>query len=335
MQMIRLGPIAAALTLAAISIPAQTNNTKSDFTLALPDHKGQLRWSAPGYKIIENSAKPNGREIGVRGRDGSGRVTLLGFLFLFPELAPLTSAKCRDGVLDPAKKSNPTLKVLQSSELTRPGGPPISLVDFTTQAKDGTTEYRVRGFVATGDICGDLEFYSTKPIEAQDVDLKMILSSYLLDESHAPTVSDIFLYAEILFRKQMFKAAAPLFEAALARVTVDGAPFPSVKTARRVITDQAGMSYGMSGDIGRARAIFEKAIALDSDYPMYYYNLACADAEEKKLGQARLHLQAAFARKANMISGEPMPIPTKDDSFLPYREDKDFWTFLEHLETSR
>jgi hypothetical protein len=64
---------------------------------------------------------------------------------------------------------------------------------------------------------------------------------------------------------------------------------------------------------------------------MYYYNLACADAEKKKLTDARTRLQQAFARKANVISGGSIPNPTKDDSFLPYRDDKEFWTFLESL----
>ncbi len=91
------------------------------------------------------------------------------------------------------------------------------------------------------------------------------------------------------------------------------------------------MSYGMSGDIPKARALFEAAIAKDPDYPMYYYNLACSDAEEKKLADARVHLQEAFARKGNMIPGEKLPDPTKDDSFLPYRNNKDFWKFLKDL----
>jgi hypothetical protein len=95
------------------------------------------------------------------------------------------------------------------------------------------------------------------------------------------------------------------------------------------------MSYGMSGDVGKARAIFEKAIVEDLDYPMHYYNLACADAVWRKLGDARLHLQEAFARKTNVPPDEPMPDPTKDDSFLPHRRNTDFWTFLEHLQASR
>ena len=323
----------ASVALAGVSALAQT--TGSEFTLALPDRQGQLRWSADGFKIIQNSAKPNGHEIGIRGREASGRLTFLGFLFLFPEQAPLTSAKCRDEVIGPEKKSNPTLKIVGTSESIRPGSLPIALATYTAKG-DGPIGYMVRAFIATGDICGDLEFYSNKPISAEDADLKRILASYQLDQNYTPRVADVVLYAKLLYDEQKYKEAAPIFEAALAKIKDDDpGPFKNAKTTRRVLTDQAGMSYGLSGDIPKARTIFAKAITEDPDYPMYYYNLACADAEEKKLAEARLHLQQAFARKANVISGESMPDPTEDDSFLPYRNDKDFWSFLESLHGKR
>jgi Tfp pilus assembly protein PilF len=145
----------------------------------------------------------------------------------------------------------------------------------------------------------------------------------------------VFLYATLLYQARMYKAAAPIFEMALVKLKEDpgiaARMMKDTRTATRVVTDQAGMSYGMSGDIPQARRLFEKAIAEDPDYPLYYYNLACADAEEKNLVGARNHLQQAFARKANVISGENMPDPTKDDSFLPYRDNKEFWAFLESL----
>jgi hypothetical protein len=37
----------------------------------------------------------------------------------------------------------------------------------------------------------------------------------------------------------------------------------------------------ISGDFKKARLIFEEGVAEDPIYPMYYYNLACADAGEK------------------------------------------------------
>lgn len=325
--MTRFGMLFTALALTGFAI-AQ-NRTDSDFRLALPNHRGQLRWSAQGFKVVQSSAKPNGREIGIRGKDETGRLTFLGFLFLVSEQAPLTSTKCLENALPPEKKGNPTLKIIGTSENTPPGTLPVSVVTYTAKDTSGKTLYMVRGFVATGDMCGDLEFYSNTPVSPEDEDVKKILASYRLDESYIPKFNDVLLYAQTLYETHMYKAAAPVFEMALAKV--DENPGPSAKTMRRVVTDQAGMSYGMSGDVAKARSIFKKASAADPDYPMYYYNLACADAEEKNLAGARNNLQKAFDRKANVIPGEKMPDPTTDDSFLPYRNNKEFWAFLEGL----
>ena len=76
----------------------------------------------------------------------------------------MTSAKCRDSVITQEKKTNATLKIVRTSEIPRSGGLPVALVAYTTANREGSMTYRVRGFVATDDICGDLEFYSIKPI---------------------------------------------------------------------------------------------------------------------------------------------------------------------------
>jgi hypothetical protein len=76
--------------------------------------------------------------------------------------------------------------------------------------------------------------------------------------------------------------------------------------------------------LAKSRAILNGAIAKDPDYPLDSYNLACADAAENKLADARTYLQRAFARKAKVIPGETLPDPSKDDSFLPPKSDKDF-----------
>jgi hypothetical protein len=308
---------------------AQTPPIDGDFNLALPSHQGQLHWHADGFKIIENSVKPSGSEIGYRGTDGSGQFTFLGFLFLFPEQAPMTSAKCRDGVMEPAKKGNPTIKVVGSLQIPRADGPPLELLSYVGQGRDGKLIYSMRGFIAIGDICGDLEVYGNDVSVVSDPNLKKMWDSYRFDPSYTPKFRDFLLYAQVLYRDQKYQAAAPMFEQALTRLDGDK-DWDPVKW-RRVVTDQAGMAYGISGNIPKARALFEAAIAKDPDYPLYYYNLACADAEEKKLADARTHLQQAFARKANGIQGESMPDPSKDDSFLPYRDNKEFWAFIETL----
>ncbi len=324
------------LCLAACACPmlAQTH-VNGDYHLALPDHKGQLNWSIDGFKIIENSAKSNGRELGVRGRDAAAQMTFLGFLFLAPESAPQSSEKCRDSALTQEKKTDATLKMVRTLEISQPGRLPVALVNYTTVNRDASTTYRVRGFVATGDICGDLEFYSPKPISDADAAAKKVFLSYRLDPNYTPRFSDVVWYAQVLFLHRDYRAAAPVFEKGLTMVPSGGAPFPSAAIARRVMRDQAGMSYGISGDLAKARSIFQKGIADDPSYPLNYYNLACADAGENKLSSARLRLQQAFDRKANINPGESMPVPTQDDSFLPYKSNREFWTFLQGLTAAK
>jgi hypothetical protein len=313
----------------AITGRAQTPVKDGSFTLALPTHQGQLKWNAEGFKVVQSSAKPNGAEVGIRANEGSSQFTLLGFLFLFPEQAPMTSAKCRDGVLEPAKRSNPTIQIAGTTEMMRSDGPPVSLVSYVGQGKDGKLIYSVRGFLAMGDICGDLEIYGNDVNVIKDPNLKKVWESYHFDPNYSPQFNDVSVYAEILYQNHMYQAAAPVFEQALTMLKDD--KIKDQLMWQRVTTDQAGMAYGLAGNLPKARAIFEAAVAKDPEYPMYYYNLACADAQEKKLTDARNHLQQAFARKANMIRGETMPDPAKDDSFLPYRDDKDFWTFVGSL----
>jgi tetratricopeptide (TPR) repeat protein len=314
---------------------AAQSATDARFELALPEHQGQLSWSAERFKAVEYSAKPEGREIGVRGKDESGRLTFLAFLFLFPEQALLTSAKCRDGVLDLMKKSDPGLKV-ETKDKAAPSGPSIAMARYAMPGRGGKMVNAVRGFVATGDICGDLEVYSDAPITADDAVVEKIFASYRFDKDYSPQFDSVLLYAQTFYKGHMYKAAAPIFEVALAKLKENpdmaARMLKDTTTAKRVVTDQAGMAYGMSGDITKARSLFERAIVEDPDYPLNYYNLACADAEEKNLAGARTHLQQAFARKANVIPGEAMPDPTKDDSFLPYRDNKEFWTFLQSLQ---
>jgi hypothetical protein len=217
----KAGMLIAAILIAVASCAAQAIGTDADFKLALPSHPGQLQWHAEGFQIIQSSAKANGQEIGIRGKDQSGRLTFLGFLFLVPEQAPLTGAKCRDGAIQPEAKSNPTLKILVTRELARPNNPPVELVSYTEQGRDSKLEYVVRGFVATGDICGDLEFYSGGAISTDDADLKTIFQSYSFDSAYTPQVNDVLLYAQVLYQSGMYKAAAPIFEQALAKLSND------------------------------------------------------------------------------------------------------------------
>ena len=101
------------------------------------------------------------------------------------------------------------------------------------------------------------------------------------------------------------KAAAPIYEEALRLLPANE---PGNKW-RRVTIDQAAMASGISGDIQKARMLLNAAVQADPAYPLNYYNLACADADEGNAADAKLHLQQAFDWKANVIPGENLPDP--------------------------
>jgi tetratricopeptide (TPR) repeat protein len=112
-------------------------------------------------------------------------------------------------------------------------------------------------------------------------------------------------HATVLYDHQMMKAAAPIYEEALRLLPANE---PGNKW-RRVAIDQAAMASGISGDIQKARMLLNAAVQADPAYPLNYYNLACADAEEGNAADAKLHLQQAFDWKANVIFGENLPDP--------------------------
>jgi hypothetical protein len=87
----------------------------------------------------------------------------------------------------------------------------------------------------------------------------------------------------------------------------------------------------MSGDLKQSRAVNQAAIVKDPSYPLYYFNLACADAESGDAAGARAHLQQAFDRRANTIKGESLPDPAADDSIQKLKSNKEFWDFVQGL----
>src|ERR1700739_2092199 len=176
--MLRTNLLLSLVVVTCLSTVSSAASSDDSFKLALVDHPGQLSWSAEGFTIIESSAKPGGNEIGIRGQGQSGQQTFLGFLFLFPEEAPLTSAKCLDAVMGPEKKETPSLKITGTEEISQAGSLPVSLVSYTAKGESDKMLYTVRGFVANGGICGDLEIYSYAPLGLQDPNLQKIFSSF-------------------------------------------------------------------------------------------------------------------------------------------------------------
>ena len=103
------------------------------------------------------------------------------------------------------------------------------------------------------------------------------------------------------------------------------------KTIWRVLIDNLGMAYGITGDLDKAKHTFKYGISKDPDYPLFYYNMACTYGEMKDMDNAIEYLELAFDRRENIIPGERMPNPATDSSFKHFMKDDKFRAALKGL----
>lgn len=302
----------------ALSLSATGQITPGKLSFALPDHPGAVTLDQGDWKIVELSAKPNNSEFGIRAAKGDEQ--FLGFLFLWPEKTPLTSEACRDEMLLAEKVS---VASEDKRAMRSKSGADIALALLVPG--QNRPNPAIRAFVAKGDLCADIKL--TYPSPNGIPESKQLLESLTFDPEAAPSFRDAYAYATVDWDKGQMKGAARAYAAALK--LVDSSDDPT--KWRRVTTDQLSMALGISGDIDQSRAVNVAAIAKDPSYPLYYYNLACADAEENKPDAAKQHLQQAWDRRHNTLQGENFPDPSKDDSLLKLKSNTAFWTFVEGL----
>jgi tetratricopeptide (TPR) repeat protein len=99
----------------------------------------------------------------------------------------------------------------------------------------------------------------------------------------------------------------------------------------RTLIDNLGMAYGITGDLKSAEDVFQYGISKDPTYPIFYYNMACTYAERNDLDNTVKYLKTAFEYKQNIILGEQMPDPSKDDSFQRFMQNEKFRKLIESL----
>ena len=104
------------------------------------------------------------------------------------------------------------------------------------------------------------------------------------------------------------------------------------QTAFRVLVDNLGMSYGLIGKLSNAKETFEYGISQEAEYPMFYYLLACTYGEMGKIDESVEQLRLAYKYKANVIPGESMPDPLKDESFRKFAKDDKFVTAVREMQ---
>ena len=325
-----------ALALCLLSIPLSAQQLRQ-FNLVVPGLPGRVavppadNWKPTRIDLYDNGVRPV-----ITFEDSAAHMTLS--VILFPDTtSKLTAESCRKDVLDPLLQNLESSAVIKNKKFethTTPAGTSVAvgsylitnmskLVDLPIQQKN------VFGFLSNGHTCAEMHISKPDYKPADDALFAAALDHFTFDGDYQPSLRDYATLGSAYYQMaHNYPAAAVYYQRALDLLTAS--PTPD-RTLRRYLTDQLSMSYGISGDIKRSRAVNEAAIASDPDYPLYYYDLACADAEEGKADAARVHLQQAFDRKANTLPGEHLPDPATDDSILKLKKNKEFWAFVQTL----
>lgn len=137
-----------------------------------------------------------------------------------------------------------------------------------------------------------------------------------------------FYLGQSLFEEHKFADAVGPFEKARA-LELGGKKLTLEQ--HRILVDQLVIAYGISADLKKVHTLLDEAIRQDPDYPLNYYNLACAYAEEGDKTKMLASLSTAFQQKDNVLKGEKMPDPRSDDSFQKYVHDDDFLKLMKQI----
>ena len=321
---------ASLFALSAIAAYAQQPAT---FNFVTPSAKGRVvlppgkDWEPQSIVLLDEGTRPV-----VTFKDKASDVDLSVILFANETGAP-TSESCRGAVMRPILANLASSAIVKNeAKETRPGdkGTRLAVESYFIERVGNTLlhQQNLFGFYGDRSVCAEVHISKASYISADAVQLESALKLFRFEAGYAPTSHDYSTLGTIYFSAaKSFAAAAVYYQRALDTL----GPSAFGMNTRRFLVDQLSMSYGMAGDIARSRKINEEAIARDPSYPIYYYDLACADAEEGKADAARAHLQQAFDRRGNVLPGETFPDPASDDSFARLRDNEEFWNFVTQL----
>lgn len=329
------------ISLSPLMAPAYAQQSEgSSVSLTVPKAPWTLFISGEALVLTRQEIKPDGSQGYFMLEDEKAQV--FASLFIEPADKCKTSKECRNFVW---KSGNPAWKNPQNVKLSEMGE--ISILELLVpefQGEPVRQQNLYAEFVADG-YWVDLHLSKVLYRDQDRVVFERMVKSVrfehkkadVADERRAQSGPDKRIETETMqlvaqasdaYLKQDYKKAIQLYGKALdlerEHPTLD-------KNLWRVVVDNLGISYGISGNNKKAKEVFEYGLSKDATYPMFYYNLACAHAEMNDLDNAIRNLRLAFSYKANMIPGEQIPDPAGDASFARFLSNPRFRKLLEEI----
>jgi len=275
----------------------------------------------PGFRLKDVETKPDGRRYMVAENDSTSVVVSL-TLESIP--AGSSASPCRKSLEQKAKTSPFKVQDVQYSKATD-----FDVMQYMVPKVAGKEVNQKSVFACRfyDNAYIDLHISKVNFAPADDSLFADVINSMRIDNVQRSSM-DFMGEGSRLYLEHDYKRAIGPYSQALEMEKLDP------KLDRRlwyVLVDNLGMSYGISGDLNKAKETFEYGVSKDPSYPLFYYNLACTYAEMGNSNEATSYLKKAFDYKANTLPGEVMPDPRQDDSFKKMMKNKEFRELAESL----
>ena len=315
----------ATLAFAALLSTAQQTPQPLRGRLSLPGRDWGVLLDLPGFVLRSVETKPDGRRYMV-GDNENTKVVVSITLEQTTQEAPANS--CRQSLEKKTKK--PPMKI-QNVRFSRSGD--LEVMRYTVPEFQGQRVNQESLFGCQFYDSAYIDLHISKVnYETTDEPLfaEVLTAMRIVKVQRSST--ELVGQASRLYLQHDYKGAIGPYAEAL---ELEKANSTLEKALWYVLIDNLGMSYGITGNLQKARETFEYGVSKDPKYPLFYYNLACTFAEMNDANSAGDYLKKAFDYKANVLPGESMPDPRKDDSFRKLMKNKEFRELTEELAKSR
>jgi tetratricopeptide (TPR) repeat protein len=322
-----------ALCLCAAAVPARQAGGGDVRRISLPGESWGMEVTLPGFEVVQDDLRGDGKGRRIMaGNEGRGYVVSI---FLEPVPDNKTAAELRDWDASGHKKSPLKPTDFRSAEYRQ-----IPTLEYVIREFQGhrVNQKHLNAYIVHRGFWAHIHL---SKVEFKDGDEKLFyeivdsvkftgggVAAAAGELRAAGPVTDLMREASALFKRGDYKAAVAPYARAL---ELERQSPQLSRDLWRVLVDNLTMSYGISGDLRRAKETAEYGLSKDPDYPLFHYLLANTYAEMGDLDNTILYLKQAFARRRNVIAGEQLPDPRTDDSFKRFMTNEKFLTALKEI----
>jgi len=284
------------------------------FSVWLPGKLWALELTAPGYTLRNNEIQPDGRRYFLA-EDKKNRALVS--VYLEAGNGPATPEECKRSLEDRAKRDSPLeRKHIEYREISG-----METIAYTIPEVDGVpvNQRNVFACLTKDEVYVNIHLSKVLFKAADQPLFDAVLQSVVITPKEtagadvpAGDSMELFRQGSRFFLARQYRLAIGPYQKAL---DIEKSTPTLDKNTWRVLVDNLGISYGVTGDLDRAKETFEYGVSQDAAYPMFYYNLARGAAEQRDANDAKAFLQMAFDNRNNMIPGEQFPNPRVDESF--------------------